>query len=213
MALEHCVDTEQELLEPRAVREVAAALPEGALLYTSNSMPVRDLDAFLPVSPRKLRVLANRGAAGIDGMVSSALGAAAAGLGPVTLLVGDVALAHDLSGLFAAQRLGGSLRVIVFDNGGGGIFSFLPIAEYGDGVGFQEYFLTPPELDLEAISRAAGARYARIVDYAQLRHCLEETPEAPALQLLHLEVNRDRNVAAFRAAAETAGTAWRACKS
>lgn len=207
--LERCMEAETELLEPRAVREVAAALPEGALLYASNSMPVRDLDAFLPVSPRRLRVLANRGAAGIDGMVSSALGAAGAERGPVTLLVGDVALVHDLSGLFAARRLELSLRVVVFDNGGGGIFSFLPIAEYGDEVGFEEYFLTPPEVDLEATSRAAGARYARITDYAQLRRCLEEAAEAPGLHVLHLPVDRERNVAAFRTLALAVGSAWK----
>ena len=208
-ALEDCLESQEEILEPRAVRELAAALPEDALLYASNSMPVRDLDAFLPVSPRKLRIIANRGAAGIDGMVSSALGAAATRLGPVTLLVGDVALAHDLSGLFAARRLGESLRVIVFDNRGGGIFSFLPIAEYGEPADFEKYFLTPPDLDLEAIARAAGARYERITDYAQLRCCLEETRDAPALQLLHLEVDREHNVAAFRAAAKAVGNAWR----
>jgi len=209
MALERCMKAEREMLEPRAVRAIGAALPEGALLYASNSMPVRDLDAFLPVSPGRLRLLANRGAAGIDGMVSSALGAAAAGMGPVTLLVGDVALAHDLSGLFAARRLEGSLRVVVFDNGGGGIFSFLPIAEYGAQADFEKYFLTPPQLDLEAISRAAGAHYERIDDYARLRSCLEEVAEAPGLHLLHLPVDRERNVAAFRALALAVGSAWR----
>ena len=208
--LERCMEAETELLEPRAVREVAAALPEGALLYASNSMPVRDLDAFLPVSSRRLRVLANRGAAGIDGMVSSALGAAGAGQGPVTLLVGDVALAHDLSGLFAARRLGISLRILVFDNEGGGIFSFLPIAEYGDRVNFEEIFLTPPQLDLEACALAAGARYQRITDYAQLRRALEEAAEAPGLWLFHLPVDRERNVAVFRSVVEEVQAAWRA---
>ena len=191
------------------MRDVAAVLPEDALLYVSNSMPVRDLDAFLPTSPRRLRVLSNRGAAGIDGMISSALGAAAAGVGPVTLLVGAVALAHDLSGLFAARRLGLSLRVVVIDNGGGGIFSFLPIAEYGERVAFDELFLTPPALDLEATARAAGAHYTRVETRAQLRGCLEESADATGLEVLHVPVNRERNVETFRALVAEVGSAWR----
>ena len=208
-ALSRRIEADSELLEPQLVRDVAAVLPEDALLYVSNSMPVRDLDAFLPTSPRRLRVLSNRGAAGIDGMISSALGAAAAGVGPVTLLVGDVALAHDLSGLFAARRLGLSLRVVVIDNGGGGIFSFLPIAEYGERVAFDELFLTPPALDLEATARAAGAHYTRVETRAQLRGCLEESADATGLEVLHVPVNRERNVETFRALVAEVGSAWR----
>ena len=208
-ALSRLIEAESELLEPQLVRDMAAVLPEDALLYVSNSMPVRDLDAFLPTSARRLRVLSNRGAAGIDGMVSSALGAAAAGVGNVTLLVGDVALAHDLSGLFAAQRLGISLRVVVIDNGGGGIFSFLPIAGYGKRVEFDELFLTPPALDIEATARAAGARYTRITTRAQLRGCLEESADAPGLEVLHVPVDRERNVSAFRTLVAEVGAAWR----
>ena len=92
-------------------------------------MPVRDIETFWPVRPDPPRVLCNRGANGIDGTVSCAFGAAAAGDGPVVLLIGDVALAHDIGGLLAARRLGLKLTIVLLDNGGGGIFDFLPVAE------------------------------------------------------------------------------------
>ena len=127
-ALAEALENESSLCETRAVRELVEALPEGALLYVANSMPVRDLDAVLPARCKRLCVLSNRGASGIDGLLSSALGAAAAGEGPVTLLVGDLAFLHDLGGLFTARRHALPLSIVLLDNDGGGIFSHLPIA-------------------------------------------------------------------------------------
>src|ERR1039457_3015740 len=91
-------------------------------------MPVRDIETFWPVRSDPPRVLCNRGANGIDGTVSSAFGVAAAGGRPVVLLLGDVALAHDIGGLLAARRLGLKLTTVLLDNGGGGIFDFLPVS-------------------------------------------------------------------------------------
>ena len=103
-------------------------LPEQATLFVASSMPVRDIESFWPARADPPRVLCNRGANGIDGTVSSAFGAAAAGAGPVVLLIGDVALAHDIGGLLAARRLELELTIVLIDNGGGGIFDFLPVA-------------------------------------------------------------------------------------
>ena len=103
-------------------------LPRGATLFVASSMPVRDIETFWPVRPDPPRVLCNRGANGIDGTVSSAFGAAADGSGPVVLLIGDVALAHDIGGLLAARRLELKLTIVLLDNGGGGIFDFLPVS-------------------------------------------------------------------------------------
>ncbi|MBW2421593.1 MAG: 2-succinyl-5-enolpyruvyl-6-hydroxy-3-cyclohexene-1-carboxylic-acid synthase, partial [Deltaproteobacteria bacterium] len=147
-AVDRGLGDESRLFEPRAVRELCARLPDDAILYVSNSMPVRDLDAVMPLAELGPRVLSNRGANGIDGMVSSALGAAAAGVGPAVLLTGDLALLHDLGGLLAARRHGLRGTIVVLNNDGGGIFSFLPIAQHGESVHFEELFTTPHGVDL-----------------------------------------------------------------
>jgi 2-succinyl-5-enolpyruvyl-6-hydroxy-3-cyclohexene-1-carboxylate synthase len=115
--------------EPAVAAELGVFLPEQATLFVASSMPVRDIESFWPVRADPPRVLCNRGANGIDGTVSSAFGAAAEGRGPVVLLIGDVALAHDIGGLLAARRLELDLTIVLVDNGGGGIFDFLPVAE------------------------------------------------------------------------------------
>ena len=101
-----------------------------ALLWAGNSMPVRDMDGWLPGTARAIRPLSNRGANGIDGVVSTALGAAAAEVGPVALVVGDVSFLHDLNALVAARLHGLSATIVLVDNDGGGIFSFLPQAQH-----------------------------------------------------------------------------------
>ncbi len=116
------------LSEPAVAAELGVLLPQQATLFVASSMPVRDIESFWPVRADPPRVLCNRGANGIDGTVSSAFGAAADGRGPVVLLIGDVALAHDIGGLIAARRLELDLTIVLIDNGGGGIFDFLPVA-------------------------------------------------------------------------------------
>ena len=193
--LEALLADETSLLEPRAVRELGEALPDGALLYVSNSMPVRNLDAFLAPGPSALRVLCNRGANGIDGMVSSALGAAAAAEAPVVLLTGDLAFLHDAGGLLAAHRYALRATIVVLDNDGGGIFSLLPIAEYGEAVGFEEYFRASHGLDLGAVAGAYGARFSRVGSWEHFRSALEKSFAEPGVSLVAVPVDRDRNVA------------------
>jgi 2-succinyl-5-enolpyruvyl-6-hydroxy-3-cyclohexene-1-carboxylate synthase len=196
--LEATLADQAALLEPRAVRELGEALPDGALLYVSNSMPVRDLDAFLAPGPSALRVLCNRGANGIDGMVSSALGAAAAAEGPVVLLTGDLAFLHDAGGLLAARRHALRATIVVLDNDGGGIFSLLPIAEYGEAIGFEKYFRAPHGLDLGAVAGAYGARFSRIGSWEHFRAALKESFAEPGVSVVAVPVDRDRNVAHLR---------------
>ncbi len=124
---------DEGLSEPAVAAELGVLLPAEATLFVASSMPVREIETFWPVRPDPPRVLCNRGASGIDGIVSSAFGAAAATQGPVVLLIGDVALAHDIGGLLAASRLQLKLTIVLLDNGGGGIFDFLPIAQRADG--------------------------------------------------------------------------------
>ncbi|HEU0245248.1 MAG TPA: 2-succinyl-5-enolpyruvyl-6-hydroxy-3-cyclohexene-1-carboxylic-acid synthase, partial [Candidatus Limnocylindrales bacterium] len=144
---------------------LAAALPDGAVLWAGNSMPVRDLDGWLPSTARAITVRSNRGANGIDGVVSTALGSAAVAAGPVALVVGDVSFLHDLNALLAAKLHGLSATIVVVNNDGGGIFSFLPQAQPGTPAGsglpehYEELFGTPHGIDVAPIVAALGGEH------------------------------------------------------
>lgn len=115
-------------------------------------MPIRDVEAYFPQSPKRLRFLANRGANGIDGVVSSALGAALASGRPTWLLTGELALLHDVGGLLAARRAGVEVRIVCLNNGGGAIFDFLPVAEHADRALYEDHIATPAGLDLKEMA-------------------------------------------------------------
>ncbi|MCQ3809915.1 MAG: 2-succinyl-5-enolpyruvyl-6-hydroxy-3-cyclohexene-1-carboxylic-acid synthase [Acidimicrobiia bacterium] len=150
-----------DLLEPLLAATFLRALPPEVALYASSSMPVRDATSFWPPNALPRRVLVNRGANGIDGVVSSALGAALALDQPVAALVGDVALLHDLGGLMAASGSGADLTVVVPNNDGGGIFSLLPAAAGGPDIHFEELFHTPHGVDLGELATGLGVNYSR----------------------------------------------------
>jgi 2-succinyl-5-enolpyruvyl-6-hydroxy-3-cyclohexene-1-carboxylate synthase len=141
--------------EPALARRLTAALPTGSALVVSSSMPVRDVEAFGAPRSDPLRVYANRGANGIDGVVSTALGVALAS-GPTVVLVGDLAFLHDVSALVAPADQSAPLTVVVADNGGGGIFSFLPPAAVLDEAAFERLFGTPQSADVAAVAAGFG---------------------------------------------------------
>jgi 2-succinyl-5-enolpyruvyl-6-hydroxy-3-cyclohexene-1-carboxylate synthase len=152
------------LSEPLLARDVAAALPAGGLLWAASSMPVRDLDRHM-LERSDVRVLASRGASGIDGLVSAAIGAAiahqASGGGPAVALLGDLALLHDAPGLMLGPlELRPDLCLIVVNNDGGGIFSTLEQAAFPDA--FERVFGTPHGADVSALAAAAGLPYSRL---------------------------------------------------
>jgi 2-succinyl-5-enolpyruvyl-6-hydroxy-3-cyclohexene-1-carboxylate synthase len=176
------------LSEPLLAREVAAAVPSGALLWAASSMPARDLDRHMVARP-DVRVLANRGASGIDGLVSAAIGAAlshqAAGGGPAVALLGDLALLHDAPGLMLGPlEARPDLCLIVVNNDGGGIFSTLEQATFPDA--FERVFGTPHGADLAALAAAAGLPYARLEHAADLAAALTGT----GLRLVEVRTNR-----------------------
>jgi 2-succinyl-5-enolpyruvyl-6-hydroxy-3-cyclohexene-1-carboxylate synthase len=201
---------EMRISEPAVAAELGVLLPEVATLFVASSMPVRDIEAFWPIRPDPPRVLCNRGANGIDGVVSSAFGAAAHGTGPVLLLTGDVALAHDIGGLLAARRLRLGLTIVLLDNGGGAIFDFLPIARAkmalaGDRYG--EHIATPTGLDFAQAAALYGLEHERVTDLVALRAALERALKRRRVSSI-IEVPSDR-----RANLELHERAWAAVSS
>ena len=146
--------------EGDVLRAVDEAAPDPSTLFVSNSMPVRDLDRFVPPSTTNLTALGNRGVSGIDGIVSSALGAGSATTDDLTLVVGDLALYHDTNGLLAVDRCDVDVTVVLVNNDGGGIFHALPIESFDPP--FTAEFKTPHGLAFEPIADLHGLEYARI---------------------------------------------------
>jgi 2-succinyl-5-enolpyruvyl-6-hydroxy-3-cyclohexene-1-carboxylate synthase len=169
-------------------------------------MPVRDIESFWAARDDPPRVLCNRGANGIDGTVSSAFGAAAGGDGPVVLLIGDVALAHDIGGLLAARRLDLSLTIVLLQNEGGGIFDFLPVSRSGlalqpdaSAPGEQDIYtrhvLTPTGLDFSGAAALYGLSHQVPRDIPALRSALGLELERPGSGLIEVRCARAENVA------------------
>jgi len=190
------------LSEPLVAAELGAWLPPEATLFVASSMPVRDVEEFFPVREDPPRVLSNRGANGIDGTVSAAFGAAAVADGPVVLLIGDVALAHDIGGLLAARRLGLALTIVLLNNDGGGIFHFLPVA--GEGDAFEEHVATPHGLDFAHAAALYGCGYERAGDPAGLRYAVEAGLASEATTIVEVRTDREQNLALHRLVAQAA---------
>jgi len=204
-ALAAAFAAEQGLSEPQLAHRLVSALPAGACLVVASSMPIRDVDAFAPARAEEIRVFANRGVNGIDGTVSTALGIAAASGAPTAVLLGDLALLHDLGGLVAARASGVPLALVVANNDGGGIFSFLPIASVG--ASFEPLFATPQGVDLAAAGALARARFTRVEDAGQLSRALEAGLSG-GLHLVEARVpDRAANVELHRVLGERAARA------
>ena len=199
-ALEQHACTVSDAFEGAALADVAAILPEGAALFVSSSMPVRDLDAFAAGDSRSIHVMANRGANGIDGVVSTALGAAAAKApdSPLVLVIGDLALYHDMNGLLAAKLYRIDATIVVINNDGGGIFSFLPQAQHPSH--FEMLFGTPHGLEFEPVAELYGAHYEQVRDSASLRRAVATSIARGGLNIVEMRTERARNVELHREA-------------
>ena len=195
-ALNECLNDTPALSEPKIFAELDAVLPPGATLFAGNSMPVRDLDSFFAAGSRPLRFLANRGASGIDGVVSSALGASSVSPGPCVLVIGDLSLYHDMNGLLAARQHGLQATIVLLHNDGGGIFSFLPQAEAV--ASFEALFGTPHGLDFRHAARLYGLDYCEPADGQALRTAFEKAFRNPGVSLIAVHTDRDANVRLHR---------------
>ncbi|MEV4112599.1 2-succinyl-5-enolpyruvyl-6-hydroxy-3-cyclohexene-1-carboxylic-acid synthase [Nonomuraea sp. NPDC049695] len=195
--------------EPRLARDLVDSLPNGALLFCGSSMPIRDLDQAM--RPRRgIRLMAGRGASGIDGVVSAAMGAALAHNGPSYALIGDLSFLHDQNGLILGPREPRpDLCFVVVNNDGGGIFSLLPQAAVRDP--FERVFGTPHGVDLAYVAAATGTPYRLLEDVSDLPKALRG--EGP--RVVEVRTDREENAlvhARLREAAQDAVHAFLAAR-
>ena len=176
---------DQPVSEDGVVTELLRRLPANALLFSGNSLPIRQLDSWCGGRPEPLRILANRGASGIDGNVSTLLGLAAAGANPLVGLLGDLALLHDSNGLLAARGL--KAAIVVLNNGGGGIFGYLPQAGLA---GFERHWLTPQGLDLAQLAALHRLAHTRVHRQDQFGPALSAALAAPGVSLIEVMLER-----------------------
>lgn len=190
-----------DFFEGRVFTELANLLPEGTTLYAGNSMPVRDLDTFFWNNERTIRMLGNRGASGIDGIISSALGASAAASiegnnEPTALVIGDLSFFHDLNGLLAAHLHKLNIVIVLINNDGGGIFSFLPQAAYPDH--FEQLFGTPIGLDFSHAVQMYGGTFQRCEQWEDFRSAITQGISAGGLHVVEVRTERASNVTMHR---------------
>lgn len=194
-----------EPFEGRIFAELQATLPAGSTIVAGNSMPVRDMDTFVVPSARQQQFVSNRGANGIDGVTSTALGAAAGSDEPVVLVLGDISFLHDLSGLWAAKRHGLNLTIVLVNNDGSGIFHYLPQAQHPSF--FEEWFATPPGLDFQHAALLFDAEYVCPDGWETFRDAI--TRPMDGLRIIEVRTNREENTRMHREAwARAAEAAW-----
>ncbi len=194
--------------EGHIVRALAARLPEAAQVFIGSSMPIRAADSFWPLAKAGQRFFGNRGASGIDGLVSTGLGVATGRSdAPTVLLLGDLSLYHDMNGLWAIGRHGIKATVVVCDNNGGGVFSFLPQAQHQDV--FEEIFATPLGLDFAQVARLYGLVYSPVHDRSGLEPAISDAIDKATPTMVVVRFKRDDSVSGHRLCWEAAAAALR----
>ncbi|MGE5353760.1 MAG: 2-succinyl-5-enolpyruvyl-6-hydroxy-3-cyclohexene-1-carboxylic-acid synthase, partial [Acidobacteriota bacterium] len=179
--------------EGRIFTEAMSLMPQNSNLMISNSMPVRDLDYFSPKTEALIKVYNNRGASGIDGITSTALGIASDSMNPTVLITGDLAFYYDLNGLLAAKKYSIPLVVVLINNDGGGIFEMLPISGYKENL-FREYFQTPHELDFSHFVKGYDGEFLEISDWQAFRHAFAAALKSRKLSVLHIRTDSKESV-------------------
>ena len=185
-----------EIIEPKVAWLLSRVLPPETPLFIANSMPVRDVEFFWAIGDRRIRPFFNRGANGIDGTLSTALGMAMASGDragsvrenrPSVLLTGDLALLHDTNGFLLRQKFRGSLTIVLVNNNGGGIFEMLPVSQFDPP--FEEFFATPQNIDFSQLCATYGVEYKRIASWPELADLLSNLP-ARGIRLLEIRSDR-----------------------
>jgi 2-succinyl-5-enolpyruvyl-6-hydroxy-3-cyclohexene-1-carboxylate synthase len=187
--IERAIET--EFFEGAVAATLSMCLPEESTWFLGNSMPIRDVDAFAPARDWRLHTIGHRGASGIDGNVSSALGASVAGAGPTVALLGDLTFLHDQNGLLAASRERLPIVIVVIQNDGGGIFHLLPIRDYDPT--FTDRIVMPHGLDLARISRVYDIPHRLADSTAELESAIAEGIEDGGPRIVEIPIRRERN--------------------
>jgi 2-succinyl-5-enolpyruvyl-6-hydroxy-3-cyclohexene-1-carboxylate synthase len=191
-----------EPTEPGVHTTLATMFDDGDIVYTASSMPVRDSEAFVPPGEAGARFLSNRGANGIDGLVSSGIGAAVATGRPTWIVTGDLGLYHDMNGLAAIRSAGAPVRIVVLNNDGGGIFEFLPQAEQLGREEFEAVLGTPLDIEPAKVAELYGLPHLLVTDLSQLPRAREQ-----GSSIVEVPVDRRRNVGVHRQIADRAAEA------
>ena len=185
-----------DMFEGKVFTELGKLLTADSLLFVGNSMPVRNMDTFFPSMKTPIQFMANRGASGIDGVVSSALGASAVSQERVVLVIGDISFYHDMNGLLAAKNFGLKTTIIVLNNNGGGIFSFLPHADYEEV--FESYFATPHNLTFKAGAELYGLDYYLANNWETFRKVVKGSLKESNTTVIEVTSNQKSNVRLHR---------------
>jgi len=184
------------MFEGRIFPELSKFLPEESIVFAGNGMPVRDMDTFMPSSKNSTRFLSNRGASGIDGVISSALGVSAVSGKTTFLVIGDISFFHDMNGLLAAKAHSLNCTIIVVNNDGGGIFSFLPQYAYDDI--FEPLFGTPHGLTFRAAADLYGLGYFLVNNWQEFGSAVKQSLRTEGTTIVEIPGDRDSNVAMHR---------------
>ena len=182
-------DHADALFEGGILADVISGLPDPATLVVSNSMPVRDLDRFGTADTKSITTVGNRGASGIDGIVSTALGAAHGTTDDVTLVIGDLAYYHDMNGLAAIRRADVDATIVLLNNDGGGIFHMLPIESFEPP--FTSQFKTPHGIEFEPTGELYGFDYQRVDSRESFREAYAEAVSADGSQVIEVETDAE----------------------
>jgi 2-succinyl-5-enolpyruvyl-6-hydroxy-3-cyclohexene-1-carboxylate synthase len=200
-AIEADLASESETTEPGLHSALGRLYRDGDVVYTASSMPIRDQEAFCAAGPAQVTFLANRGANGIDGLVSSGAGAAIASGRPTWIVTGDLGLVHDAAGLAALKGVDADVRIVVINNDGGGIFEFLAQAELVDRSEFEALFGTPSGVEPEALAGLHGLPYRRVERLDALAGAA-----AGGTALIEVPTARRRNVEVHRRISDRVAT-------
>src|SRR5438094_979032 len=195
--------------EGHIVRALAARVPDTAQVFVGSSMPIRAADSFWPFARGGQTFYGNRGASGIDGLVSTGLGIAAGrSSNPTVLVLGDLSVYHDMNGLWSLRRHGIKAPIVVCDNNGGGVFNFLPQAQHTDV--FEETFATPLGLDFAQVARLYGLVYSPVTDRSGLEPAITDALGAQTSTMVVVRYKREDSVNGHRVCWEAAAAALRA---